>query len=216
MRRLGRAIHIHHLHNPMNNRQRHNNAPKPAMQQIKLIKRDTQPNNQRIVPPSHDHQRNHIEHRQRPRAVSEMLQQRLMRQWIVTRSTAPFDPHAKECEIHCQNAHQYEKLKATRQDAHVDSEQAHFSAVLAAEERGVEEVFFEKGEQGGSVAEVALGVVVETGEGADVASDVHRDVVDEGEADETGQDDEEGVAIVDVSCLDCFLHNRGVVWGGHD
>ncbi len=107
-------------------------------------------------------------------------------------------------------------MESVGQDAHVDTGQAQFLAVLAMYERGVEEVLSDESEPWSGSAEIALAIAVETSESADVASDVHCDVVEKSESDKASEDDEERVAIVNVSCLYCFQHHRGVVGSWHD
>ena len=117
-----------------------NDAAQPPVDQIIRIKRNPQQVDQRVIPPSKQKQRHHVNRRQHSGPIHDLFEYDLGTVY------PPVDHESAKHHVSHKITHEEEGLKSRRQGSDVyRPRELEFAVVPHLEERGVQDVPFEEG-----------------------------------------------------------------------
>lgn len=185
----------------MRNGFEHNNAPQPPMQQVPGIKRYPKQGDQRVIATSHQHQRHEIDSGHGTSPVPHHAGDGMLI------ATVRNGNHTHR-DIHHHNPDNQEHMKPRGQCAKVDSaRELEFTVMTPPDQRRVDDVVLDLGEGAIGREKVALAVVGETGETAEMSREAMGELpdVDEG-GHETKDEDSDASEVI----VEGFMEGPGV------
>ena len=124
-----------------------------------------------------------------------------MRHDIVRHSAVPFHSICHKGDVHSNDTSQEGRLESSGQDPELDRSYPNLLVMSAVEERRVQQMLLEEGEDWLRLLEESLGVIVEACQRSDIPDSITNEVVEEGSDCKSPQDDDDIGSEVDVSLL---------------
>lgn len=170
----------------------HRNPSKPAVDQVHGIKGDTRELDHGVVAASQEEEGNHVDGSHDAGTIANFLAK-----W--SEGLVEIDAPDDKTDVGGEIANEQESLQTARKRTNVDgSRQLELAVVSGSEERRIQKVLPEGGEQNMRLREVPLGLVVEACYGADVADEVEDELVEKEDAHEGDPDVAEEVFDIDI------------------